>query len=189
MVMPSGADGRVPRVTPLPAPRQRTAAKPRRSNATTHGPTCCPPAGGRVRAAPLPPSRSTARWRSWTLAWFSRRIRRDRRQRVDLSVAPCEHWRQICFVTNSLGQRRADPEGETAQHRPITIWSANTGVGEGMWPRILGPLHRLVGGLSDASIRSLLSDTFIHAHVSGGRALTGVAESSGSRVAAFGPCS
>ena len=124
-----------------------------------------------------------------TFGWFARRICRDRHHRVDHSVAPREHWRQRCFVTNSFGQHRADPEGETAQHTPITIWSADTGQGEGMWPTILGPLHELVDGLSEASIRSLLSDTFIHAHVSARRALTGVAESSGSRVAAFGPCS
>ena len=124
-----------------------------------------------------------------TFGWFSRRICRDRRHRVDLSVAAREHRRQRCFVTNSLGQHRADPEGETAQHTPITIWSADTGPGEGMWPTILGPLHRLVDGLSEALIRSLLSYTLIHAHASGRRALTGVAESSGPRVAAFGPCS
>jgi hypothetical protein len=121
VVMPSGADGRDPRVTPLPAPR--------------------------------------------------------------------EHWRQRCFVTNSLGQQRADLEGESPHHTPVTIWSADSGQGEGMWPTMLGPLHDFVDGLSEVSIRSLLSDTFIHAHVSGRRALTGVAESSGPRVAAFGPCS
>jgi hypothetical protein len=125
-----------------------------------------------------------------TFGWFSRRICSDRRRhRVDLSVAPCAHLRQRCFVTNSFGQHRADPEGETTQHTPITIWSADTGHGEGMWPTILGPLHTLVDGLPEASIRSLLSDTFIHAHASGRRALTGVAEPSGPRVAAFGPCS
>jgi hypothetical protein len=125
-----------------------------------------------------------------TFGWFSRRICRVRRHRIDLSVAPCEYLRQRCSVTNSLGQQRADPEGETAQHTPITIWSTDTGHGEGMWPTILGPLHKeLVDGLSGASIRSLLSDTFTHAHASGRRALSGLAESSGSRVVAFGPWS
>ena len=124
-----------------------------------------------------------------TFGWFSRRMCRDRRPRVVLSVAPREHWRQRCFVTNSFGQQRAEPEGETAQHTPITIWSADTGHGEGIWPTFLGPLHELVDGLSEASIRSLLSDTFIRAHASGRRALSGVAGSSGPRVAAFGPCS
>jgi len=102
---------------------------------------------------------------------------------------PGEHWRQRCFLTNSFGQHRADPEGETAQRTPITMWSADTDHGEGTWPTILGPLHKLVDGLYEASIRSLQSDTFIHSHASGRRALIGVAESSGSRVAAFGPCS
>jgi hypothetical protein len=126
-----------------------------------------------------------------TLGRVSRRMRtcRDPGQRVELSVALSEHLSRRCFVMSSFGQQRADPEGETAQHAPITIWSADTGQGEGMWPTILGPLHTLVDGLPEASIRSLLSDTFIHAHASGRRALTGVAESSGSRVAAFGPCS
>jgi hypothetical protein len=124
-----------------------------------------------------------------TFGWFSRRICRDRRHRVDLSVPPREHWRQRCFVTNSFGQHRADSEGETAQYAPMTIWSTNSGHGEGMWPTILGPLHAPVDGLSEASIRSLLSDAFINAHGSGRRALIDVAESSGPRVAAFGPCS
>ena len=48
-----------------------------------------------------------------TFGRVSRRICRDRRHRVDLSVAAREHRRQRCFVTNSLGQHRADPEGET----------------------------------------------------------------------------
>jgi hypothetical protein len=58
-----------------------------------------------------------------------------------------------------------------------------------LWPTVLGPLHELVDGLPEASIRSSLSDTAIHAHASGRRALTGVAESSWPRVADFGPCS
>ena len=120
-----------------------------------------------------------------TFRWFSRRMCSDRRHRVNLSVAPRDHWRQRCFVTNSLGQHRADPEGEAAQHTPITVWSTDTGDGD--WPAILRLFHELVDGLSDASIRSLLSDTFIHACASGRMALTGVAESSGPRVAAFGP--
>jgi hypothetical protein len=124
-----------------------------------------------------------------TFGWLSRRICRDRRHRVDLSVAPREHWRQRCCVTNSFGQHRADSEGETAQYAPMTIWSTDTGHGEGMWPTILGPLHAPVDGLSEASIRSLMSDAFIHAHASGRRALIGVAGSSGPRMAAFGPCS
>jgi hypothetical protein len=124
-----------------------------------------------------------------TFGWFSRRICRDHRHRVDLSVAPREHWRQRCFVRSSFGRQRADLEGETAQHRLTVIWAAGTGHGEGMWPTILVPLHELVDGLSEASIRSLLSDTSFRAFASGRRALTGVCESSGSRVAAFGPCS
>jgi hypothetical protein len=81
------------------------------------------------------------------------------------------------------------PVRETAQQTPGTIWSADAGHGEGMWPTILSPLHRPVAGLSEGSIRSLLSDTSIHAHASGRGALTGVAVPSGPRVAAFGPCS
>jgi hypothetical protein len=126
-----------------------------------------------------------------TCGRFSRCLRtcRDPSHRVELSVAPREPWSRRCLVTNSFRLQRADLEGESAQHTPITIWSAETGHGEGMWPMILGPLHKLVDALSEASIGSLLSDKFIHAHASGRRALTGVAESSGPRVAAFGPCS
>lgn len=185
VVMPSGADGRGPRVTTLAAPRPRTTAESRPSNATTHGPMCCPPAGRTSPRCPTTTVEEHSSMAQLTFGWFSRRICRDR-HRVDLSVAPCEYRRQRCFVTNSLGQQRADPEGETAQHTPITIWSTDSGHGEGMWSMILGPLHKLVDGLSEPSIRSLLSDRFIHAHASGRR---GVAESSGSCVVAFGPCS
>jgi hypothetical protein len=73
------------------------------------------------------------------------------------------------------------------RRRPGTIWSADAGHGEGMWPTILSPLHRPVAGLSEGSIRSLLSDTSIRAHASGRGALTGVAVPSVPRVAAFGP--
>jgi hypothetical protein len=189
VVMPVGADGRGPRVTPLLAPCPRTTATSRRSYATAHGRMCRPPAGRTRPRCPTSTVEEHGSMAQLTSGWFSLRICRDRRHRVDLSVAPCEHWRQRCFVASSLRQQRADPEGETAQHTPITIWCADTGQGEGMWPTILGPLHKLLRGLSEASIRSLRSDTFIHAQRSGRRALTGVGESSGSRVAALGPCS
>jgi hypothetical protein len=121
-----------------------------------------------------------------TFSRFSRRICRDCRHRVDLAVAPSEHWRQRCFVTNSLGQQRADLEGKTAQHTHHDL-ARRHGHGEGTWPTILGPLHELVDGLPDATIRSLLSDTFLRAYAADRRALTGVTESSGPRVADFGP--
>jgi hypothetical protein len=101
-------------------------------------------------------------------------------------VAPSEHGGQGCFVTSSFGQQRAGLEGESAQHTPITIWTAGTGHGGGTWPTILGPLHELVDGLPEAAVRSLPSDTFIRAYADR-RALTGVAESSEPRVEDFGP--
>jgi hypothetical protein len=121
--------------------------------------------------------------------WFSRRICRDRGHRVELGGAA--RALEAAMLCHELVRPAASGPGggETAHHMPITIWSADTGDGEGMWPTILGPLHELVGGLSEASIRSLPSDTFIHAHASGRRALTGVPESSGPHVTAFGPCS
>jgi hypothetical protein len=192
MVMPSGADGRGPRVTPfrrLAHARQRTHG---RRMGLSSAPPCCRVAGRTsVLTAPLPSSRSAAMMAQLTFGRSSRRMRtcREPRHRVELSVAPSEHWSRRCTITSSFGQQQADLEGETAEHTPITMWAADTGHGEGMWPTILGPLHKLVDGLYEASIRSLLSDPFIHAHASGRRALTGVAESSGSRVAAFGPCS
>ena len=87
VVMPTGADGRGPRVTALPAPRPCTTAKSRLSNATTHGPVCCPPAG---RTSPRLPHfhRRGARFDGAVdVRLVSRRICRDRRHRVDLSVA------------------------------------------------------------------------------------------------------
>jgi hypothetical protein len=112
---------------------------------------------------------------------------RDLRHRVELSVAPSEHWGQRCFVSNLFGQQRAGLEGESAQHTSITIWAAGSGHGEGTWPMILGPLHELVDGLPEAAVRSLLSDRFIRAYAADRGALTGVAESIGARVDDFGP--
>ena len=126
-----------------------------------------------------------------TFGRFSRGMRtcRDLRHRVELSVAPSEHRRQRCFVTNSFGQQQAEVVGDSDQHTPSMIWAADTGPGEGMWQRILGPLHELVDGLPEASIGPLVSDTFFYAYAAARRALTGVGESSGPRVADFGPCS
>lgn len=83
-------------------------------------------------------------------------------------------------------QWRADHACEAAHHAPAMIRTADTGQGDGSWPKILCPLPAVVDSLPVPSWWSLPSDTFIRTRAADRGAFKVDAESSTPGVDEFG---